>query len=109
MAAGVTNAAPMGGGLKVIASASKQEVTSTPFTVTFPAPVAYLLLMVWDEMDGVATSPYAIVDGYYLLQPGEGITDKQTTAPYITFDGQILKNTRMRAGHKFYLSYLALG
>lgn len=108
MSAGVTNAV-QAGGLKVIASASKQEVTSTPFTVTFPAPVSYLLLMIWDEMDGVPTAAYAIVDGYYLLQPGEGITDNQATAPYITFDGEILTNTRMRAGHTFYLSYLALG
>lgn len=108
MSAGHTNAIPTGGGgLKVIASASKSQVQNVPFTVSFPSPVAYLLLTVWD-LD--TRYSYPLVDGCYMLLPGDGVTSRADIAPYITFDGQTLTYSQSPAqNHETYLSYLALG
>lgn len=108
MSAGMTNAIPTGGGgLKVIASASKSQVQNVPFAVSFPTPVAYLLLTVWDLN---VSETYPMVDGYYMLLPGDSISNRGTTAPYITFDGQTLTYSESPAyNHETYLSYLALG
>lgn len=106
MAAGVTNAAPIGGGLKVIASGSQS--LGSPVNVTLPQPASFLLFQEWriESFDNQAMqSSGMLVPGDTAIEP-----DGASTTTLVSFTGTEFYYTKDEYNADEYtLKYIALG
>ena len=106
MAAGVTNAAPIGGGLKVIASGSQSLGYSV--NVTLPQPASFLLFQEWR----IRGSNNRIMQSSGMLVPGDAVIelDGASTTTLVRFTGTQFYYTKDEYGADEYtLKYIALG
>lgn len=106
MAAGVTNAAPIGGGLKVIASGSQS--LGYPVNVTLPQPASFLLFQEWRTEPPYGQS----MQSSGMLVPGDTETKLDGSSPttLVSFTGTQFYYTKgTYDADKYTLKYIALG
>lgn len=106
MAAGITNAAPIGGGLKVIASGSQS--LGYPVNVTLPQPASFLLFQEWyieSHYSQAMQSSGMLVPGDAVIRP-----DGSSTTTPVSFTGTQFYYTKDGYNaDKYTLKYIALG
>ena len=106
MAGGMTNAAPMGGGLKVIASGSQS--LGYPVNVTLPQPASFLLFQEWR----IESPNNKAMQSSGMLVPGDAVIEldgSSTTTP-VSFTGTKFYYTKdTYNADKYTLKYIALG
>lgn len=106
MAAGVTNAAPMGGGLKVIASGSQSLGYSV--NVTLPQPASFLLFQEW-RIQGANNRT---MQSSGMLVPGDAVIELVggATTTLASFTGTEFYYTKdAYSANEYTLKYIALG
>lgn len=106
MAAGVTNAAPMGGGLKVIASGSQS--LGFPVNVTLPQPASFLLFQEWH----IESPNNRAMQSSGMLVPGDAVIEQDgaSTTTLVSFTGTQFYYTKDGYNaNEYTLKYIALG